>query len=160
MNALLGVLFHFLGGFSSGSFYLPYKKVKGWSWETFWLIGGVFSWIIVPPLAAFLTIPNFWEIIQNESSSILSLTFFFGALWGIGGFTYGLGVRYLGVALGSSIILGLCMVFGSLVPSIYYEFSPQLGKDNIGLMMSSSWGKAVLLGLFVCIIGIIISGKA
>ncbi|WP_370895896.1 L-rhamnose/proton symporter RhaT [Chryseobacterium gossypii] len=160
MNALLGVFFHFLGGFSSGSFYLPYKKVKGWSWETYWLIGGIFSWIIVPPLAAFITIPGFWEIIQGESSSILGLTFLFGALWGIGGFTYGLGVRYLGVALGSSIILGLCMVFGSLVPSIYYEFSPQAGKDNIGLMLSSRWGQMVLLGLVVCIIGIIISGKA
>jgi L-rhamnose-H+ transport protein len=160
MNALLGILFHFLGGFSSGSFYLPYKKVKGWSWETFWLIGGTFSWIIVPPLAAFLTIPGFWDIIQNESSSILGLTFLFGALWGIGGFMYGLGVRYLGVALGSSIMLGLTMVIGSLVPSIFYEFSPQDGKDNIGLMLSNSWGQMVLLGLFVCVIGIIISGKA
>lgn len=160
MNALLGIFFHFLGGFSSGSFYLPYKKVKGWNWETYWLIGGVVSWIIVPPLAAFLTIPNFWEIIQNESSSILGLTFLFGALWGIGGFTYGLGVRYLGVALGSSIILGLCMVFGSLVPSIFYEFSPETGKDSIGLLVSNKWGQMVLLGLFVCVIGIIISGKA
>ncbi len=160
MNALLGVLFHFLGGFSSGSFYLPYKKVKGWEWETFWLIGGTFSWIIVPPLAAYLTIPGFWNIIQNESSSIIGLTFLFGALWGIGGFMYGLGVRYLGVALGSSIMLGLTMVIGSLVPSIFYEFSPQTGKDNIGLMLSSSWGQMVLLGLFVCVIGIVISGKA
>jgi L-rhamnose-H+ transport protein len=121
---------------------------------------GIVSWIIVPPLAAFMTIPNFWEIIQNESSSILGLTFLFGALWGIGGFTYGLGVRYLGVALGSSIILGLCMIFGSLVPSIYYEFSPQAGKDNIGLMFSNRWGQFVLLGLLVCVVGIIISGKA
>lgn len=160
MNALLGVIFHFLGGFSSGSFYLPYKKVKGWQWETFWLIGGTFSWIIVPPLAAFLTIPDFWEIIQNESSSILGLTFLFGALWGIGGFMYGLGVRYLGVALGSSIMLGLTMVIGSLLPSIYYEFNPAAGKDNIGLMFSSDWGQMVLLGLLVCIIGIVISGKA
>lgn len=160
MNALLGVIFHFLGGFSSGSFYLPYKKVKGWKWETFWLIGGIFSWIIVPPLAAFLTIPDFWTIIRNERSSILGFTFLFGALWGIGGFMYGLGVRYLGVALGSSIMLGLTMVIGSLVPSVFYEFSPQAGKDSIGLMISSSWGKMVLLGLFVCIIGIVISGKA
>ncbi|MFC3158967.1 L-rhamnose-H+ transport protein [Chryseobacterium arachidis] len=160
MNALLGVIFHFLGGFASGSFYMPYKKVKGWQWETFWLIGGLFSWIIVPPLAAFLTIPNFWGIIQSESSSIIGFTFLFGALWGIGGFMYGLGVRYLGVALGSSIMLGLTMVIGSLLPSIYYEFNPQDGKDNIGLMLSSEWGKMVLLGLLVCVIGIIISGKA
>ena len=81
-------------------------------------------------------------------------------LWGIGGLTYGLGVRYLGVALGSSIILGLCSVFGALIPSIYYEFNPQPGKDTISMLFSESWGQMVLLGLLVCVIGIIICGKA
>jgi len=54
--------------------------------------------LIVPPLAAWLTIPNFTEIIKNASSHILQYTYFFGALWGIGGLTFGVGVRYLGVA--------------------------------------------------------------
>jgi L-rhamnose-H+ transport protein len=141
MQAILGVLFHFIGGFASGSFYIPYKKVKGWSWETYWIIGGIFSWLIVPPLAAYLTIPAFSEIIQNTDSSIIGMTFLFGVLWGIGGLTYGLGVRYLGVSLGSSIILGLCMVFGALIPSVYYKL-------------------IVLLGLIVCIVGIILCGRA
>src|SRR5436189_3103452 len=108
MGVILGVIFHFIGGFASGSFYIPYKKVKGWSWESFWIIGGLFSWLIVPPLAAWLTIPGFWEIIKNSSGSVLISTYIMGLLWGSGGLTYGLGVRYLGVALGSSIILGLC----------------------------------------------------
>src|SRR6478752_6272814 len=124
MQVILGVIFHFIGGFASGSFYIPYKKVKGWAWESYWLIGGLFSWLIVPPLAAWLTIPNFMAIIEGTSSPILWMTYFFGVLWGIGGLTYGLGVRYLGVSLGSSIILGLCMVFGALIPSLYYEFNP------------------------------------
>src|SRR4026209_2618752 len=160
MQVLLGVIFHFIGGFASGSFYIPYKKVKGWHWESYWIVGGLFSWLIVPPLAAWLTIPGFTEIIKATGSSTLLITFFFGLLWGIGGLTYGLGVRYLGVSLGSSIILGLCMVFGALIPSIYYDFSPVEGKDTFSEMASSNWGLIVLTGLVVCILGIIICGKA
>lgn len=160
MQVILGVIFHFIGGFASGSFYMPYKKVRGWAWESYWIIGGLFSWLIVPPLAAWLTIPNFAEIIANTPASTIGYTFLFGLLWGIGGLTYGLGVRYLGVSLGSSIILGLCMVFGALIPSVYYQFVPQEGKDTISAFLSSGWGLTVLAGLVVCIIGIILCGKA
>lgn len=160
MGAILGVIFHFIGGFASGSFYIPYKKVKGWAWESYWIIGGLFSWLIVPPLAAWLTIPDFGSIISSADVSVHKWTYIMGILWGIGGLTYGLGVRYLGVALGSSIILGLCSVFGSLVPSIYYDFFPEAGKDTISILFSERWGQFVLLGLLVCVIGIILCGKA
>ena len=160
MQVLLGVIFHFIGGFASGSFYMPYKQVKGWNWESFWIVGGMFSWLIVPPVAAYLTIPGFVEIIQGTSGSILLLTYFFGVLWGVGGLTYGLGVRYLGVSLGSSIILGLCMVFGALIPALYYDVNPVEGKDTFSQMINSSWGLTVLGGLLLCVIGIVVSGKA
>ncbi|MDX2045219.1 MAG: L-rhamnose/proton symporter RhaT [Chitinophagaceae bacterium] len=160
MQVILGVIFHFIGGFASGSFYIPYKKVKGWHWESYWIAGGLFSWLVVPPIAAWLTIPGFADIISGTEFSTLGITYLFGLLWGIGGLTYGLGVRYLGVSLGSSIILGLCMVFGALIPSIYYNFSPVAGKDTFSAMISSNWGLTVLAGLLVCILGIIICGKA
>ncbi len=160
MQVLLGVIFHFIGGFASGSFYIPYKKVKGWHWESYWIVGGLFSWLIVPPVAAYLTIPGFAEIIQGAATPALFATFIFGILWGIGGLTYGLGVRYLGVSLGSSIILGLCMVFGAIIPAIYYDFSPFAGKDTFSAMVGSTWGLTILAGLVICVIGIIISGKA
>src|SRR5690349_7589591 len=160
MQVILGVIFHFIGGFASGSFYMPFKKVRGWAWESYWIIGGLFSWLVVPPIAAWLTIPDFSEIIANTDSSTLGYTYLFGLLWGIGGLTYGLGVRYLGVALGSSIILGLCMVFGALIPSVYYQFFNEAGKDTISVIAGSTWGLTVLAGLVVCVIGIIICGKA
>src|ERR1700712_4822735 len=144
MQPILGVIFHFIGGFASGSFYIPYKKVKGWAWESFWIVGGICSWLIVPPLAAWLTIPHFTEIIAHANNKVLLWTYVFGLLWGIGGLTYGLGVRYLGVSLGSSIILGLCMVFGALIPSVYYNFFPSEGKDTLSMMLSSTWGLTVL----------------
>jgi len=160
MGVILGVIFHFIGGFASGSFYIPYKKVKGWAWESYWIVGGLFSWLIVPPLAAWLTIPHFFSIIQQTSSSAIGIAYLFGLLWGIGGLTYGLGVRYLGVSLGSSIILGLCMVFGALIPSIYYDFFPKAGKDSFSMLISARWGLIVLAGLALCVLGIIFCGKA
>lgn len=160
MGAIFGVLFHFIGGFASGSFYIPYKKVSGWSWESYWITGGIFSWLIVPPTAAYLTIPNFAAIISSTEGTVLFWTYLMGLLWGIGGLTYGLGVRYLGVSLGSSIILGLCSVFGSIIPSIYYNFNPTMGKDTIHDLMTTSWGQMVLLGLAICVLGIVICGKA
>ncbi len=160
MNALAGVLFHFIGGFASGSFYVPYKKVKDWSWEAMWILGGLFSWIIVPPIAAWLTIPNFWNILTEAGASTLGYTFLFGLLWGIGGLTYGLGVRYLGVSLGSSVMLGLSMVFGSLMPAIYYFFNQAPGKQGIDYFFTTNAGICVMIGLAVCVIGIYLCGRA
>lgn len=160
MEALLGIIFHSIGGFSSGSFYMPFKKVKGWAWESFWIVGGLFSWLIVPPLAAYLTIDNFLEIISQSATSVKKFTFIMGLLWGIGGLTYGLGVRYLGMSLGNSIVLGFCSAFGALVPSIYYDFVPTDGKTTFSDMLNTPGGQLVLLGVIVCIIGIAILGWA
>jgi L-rhamnose-H+ transport protein len=81
MGVILGVIYHFIGGFASGSFYIPFKKVKGWHWESYWIVGGLFSWLIVPPLAAYLTVPSFADIIRQTDVTTLGLTFMFGVLW-------------------------------------------------------------------------------
>jgi L-rhamnose-H+ transport protein len=160
MAAILGVFFHFLGGFASGSFYMAFKKVKEWAWESYWLVGGVFSWLIVPPLAAALTIPGFMDIIKHTDVSVLGWTYLMGLLWGIGGLTYGLGIRYLGMSLGNSVILGYCAAFGSLIPPLYYNSFPQNGKISFSYMMSTPGGRMVLLGVLVCLVGIFICGRA
>ncbi len=160
MQVLLGVIFHLIGGFASGSFYMPYSKVRGWAWESYWIIGGLFSWLIVPPLAAWLTLPGFSDIIRQASAPAMGYTVLFGLLWGIGGLTYGLGVRYLGMSLGNSVVLGFCSAFGAIVPSIYYALFPAEGKTSIVDMFTSTWGQVVLLGVALCLLGIYISGRA
>src|SRR5688572_24158162 len=160
MGVILGVIFHFIGGFASGSFYIPFKKVKGWHWESYWIIGGLFSWLIVPPLAAALTVPGFVEIIRSTPVNIIQYTLLFGALWGVGGLTYGLGVRYLGLSLGNSVVLGFCSAFGALVPPVYYNFFPAVGKTSFSELLSTSWGRVVLAGVVICLTGIYICGKA
>jgi L-rhamnose-H+ transport protein len=160
MQVLLGTIFHFIGGFASGSFYMPYKKVKGWAWENYWIIGGLFSWLIIPPLAAWLTIPGFAEIIRATPAATLRYVLFFGVLWGFGGLTYGLGVRYLGMSLGNSVVLGFCSAFGALVPAIYYNFYPAAGKTSFHDLIATTWGRVVFVGIIVCLLGIYICGRA
>lgn len=160
MGVILGVIYHFTGGFASGSFYMPYKKVRGWHWESYWIIGGLFSWLIVPPLAAWLTVPGFAEIIKTTSFDTIKYTVLFGILWGFGGLTYGLGVRYLGMSLGNSVVLGFCSAFGALVPSIYYNFYPAEGKTTFNDLLTANWGRIVLAGVIICLLGIYICGRA
>jgi L-rhamnose-H+ transport protein len=160
MQVLLGILYHTIGGISSGSFYMPFKKVKGWAWESYWIIGGLFSWLIVPPIAAYLTVPNFWDVISAGDSSVKTFVYTMGLLWGIGGLTYGLGVRYLGMSLGNSVTLGFCSAFGALIPSIYYTINPTEGKTSFTDMLGSSGGQLVLLGTAVCLIGITVLGRS
>ena len=160
MGIILGIIFHFIGGFASGSFYVPFRKVKDWSWESSWIVGGVFSWLFVPFIAATLTVPDFMGIISNTAGSTLFWTYFFGVLWGIGGLTFGLSMRYLGMSLGMSVALGYCSAFGALVPPIYYAISPAVGKIGIGEMIAGSGGQLILFGVLVCLAGIAICGRA
>jgi L-rhamnose-H+ transport protein len=162
MEAILGVVLILLGGFSNGSFYMPFKKVKNWSWEVFWIVGGIFSWILAPWIFSFVTVPNLLNIFSSSSFSQLFKPFIFGVLWGIGGLTFGLSMRYLGISLGMAIALGLTLVFGALVPSILVYWMPNLfpGAITIGTLFSTTSGIITLVGIVLCLIGIIINGKA
>jgi L-rhamnose-H+ transport protein len=152
-NPALGVLFHWLGGLASGSFYVPYRGVKHWAWETYWLAGGFFSWIIAPwILASFLT-KDLFGVLSQAPTSALFWAFFFGLLWGVGGLTFGLTMRYLGLSLGMAVVLGLCAAFGTLMPPIFRgQFVTQV--------LGTSSGRVILFGIFVCLAGIAAAGLA
>lgn len=153
MNPLLGVFFHWLGGLASGSFYVPYKGVKRWSWETYWLVGGVFSWLIAPWFFAFLKTSDVLTVLKETPGQVWFYTYLFGLLWGFGGLTFGLTMRYLGMSLGMAVALGYCTVFGTLIPPLFRgEFTSKL-IDPVN-------GRWVLAGLGVCVLGIIITALA
>lgn len=160
MQAFFGLLFHFIGGFASGSFYIPYNKVKGWSWESYWIVGGIFSWLFVPIVSAWLTVPDFTSIISASDPTTLFWTYFLGAMWGIGGLTFGLAMRYLGMSLGMSVALGFCSAFGALIPPIYQDLTSTNPTGSFSHMLSHNGGIIVLLGVAVCLLGIAICGKA
>src|SRR5258708_19759229 len=99
MQVIFGIIFHFIGGFDSGSFYIPFKKVREWAWESYWIVGGLFSWLIIPPLAAYITLPHFVGIISRASASTFWWTYFWGLLWRIGVLIYCLPIPSLSLSL-------------------------------------------------------------
>ncbi len=152
-NPALGVLFHWLGGLASGSFYVPYRAVKIWSWETYWLVGGVFSWIIAPWVLASLLTRHLPAVLSATSHRTLFWCYFFGLLWGVGGLTFGLTMRYLGLSLGMAIVMGLCAAFGTLMPPIF-------AGTFVSQVLSKTAGRVILFGIAVCLVGIAIAGLA
>ncbi len=152
MSAILGVFFHALGGYASGTFYIPFRRVKGWSWESAWIVGGVASWLVVPWLMGWLTVSNPVEAISSAQPATLGWTFLFGLLWGIGGLTFGLSMRYLGISLGMAVALGYCSAFGTLIPPLY--------EGKFGELLSTRSGLFTLAGVAVCLVGIAVCGRA
>jgi len=150
MNAIIGLLIIALGSIGQSSSYVPIKKVKNWSWESFWLVQGIFAWLVFPLLGALLALPSgaslfetlftdgaFWKVIG------------YGMLWGIGGLTFGLSMRFLGIALGQSLALGTCSAFGTLIPAL-------LKGENL----FSGDGLTLLIGVSIAIAGIAVIGYA
>ena len=152
-NPALGVLYHWLGGLASGSFYVPYRGVKHWAWETYWLVGGIFSWIIAPWVIALLLTNSLFSVLAQTPGKNLFWAFFFGLLWGVGGLTFGLTMRYLGLSLGMAIVMGLCAAFGTLMPPIF-------NGVFVSQVLNTASGRTILLGILVCLIGIAIAGAA
>lgn len=152
-NPVLGVLFHWLGGLASGSFYVPFRGVKHWSWETYWLVGGVFSWIFAPWFFAGLMTNDLLQVYSETPGSTIFWCYFWGLLWGLGGLTFGLTMRYLGMSLGMAMVLGYCAAFGTLMPPIF-------AGEFFTKVVGTTSGQAILLGVFVCLAGIAVAGLA
>ncbi len=148
----LGVVYHAIGGFASATFYLFFRRVREWSWETYWLVGGVFSWIVAPWLFAIVNTSRLMSVLAEAPHDAMLWSYFFGVLWGIGGLTFGLTMRYLGLALGMAMALGYCAVFGTLMPPLF--------KGELGEIIGSGSGQVVLGGVLLCVVGIVISGLA
>jgi L-rhamnose-H+ transport protein len=151
-NPLLGVLFHWLGGFTSAGFYVPFKRVRGWSWEVYWLTGGLFSWLIAPWVFASLRTEHLWMVLRHTPTSTLLWCWFWGVLWGFGGLTFGLTMRYLGMSLGMAIILGLTMVIGTLGPPIFH--------GTLAGLASTGGGWITFFGIALAVTGVIVVAHA
>jgi L-rhamnose-H+ transport protein len=160
-NPFLGVVLHWLGGLASGSFYVPYRGVKKWSWETYWLVGGFFSWVICPWMFAFFMTSDLVSVLKQQTAGTLWWTYFFGLLWGFGGLTFGLTMRYLGMSLGMGVALGYCAAFGTLMPPIFKSLMPDLPVgSSIAEIAGSTSGQITLAGVGVCLLGIGIAALA
>jgi L-rhamnose-H+ transport protein len=154
-NPFIGVIYHWIGGFASATNFIPFRGIKRWSWEIYWLIQGFAAWIVAPIVLGSLFVPNLFGIIHQvylTNPKNVWLAFLFGVLWGVGGITFGLAIRYLGIALGYAIALGLCAAFGTIVPPIAH--------GQFGTILHSTPGQIILLGVLICVIGVTVNGAA
>lgn len=152
MNSLAAIGLIAIGSLGAASFYVPFKKVKGWAWESYWISQGVAAWLLAPWVFALLTVPQgtLMDILYESPLEAKLLATFFGVLWGVGGLTFGLSIRYLGIAMGQSVALGFCAAFGTLIPPIV------AGRN----LFASTEGILMVIGVSVAIAGIAIIGYA
>jgi L-rhamnose-H+ transport protein len=157
MELLIGLLIIAIGAFCQSSCYVPINKIKDWSWESYWIVQRVFAWLVLPLLGAMLAVPaghSFCELFAAANSFNIWMTILFGVLWGVGGLTFGLSMRYLGVALGQSIALGTCAGLGTVMgPIMLNVFFPELNA-------LSALTFSVIVGVVVTLLGIAIIGVA
>lgn len=149
MEIIIGLLIIAVGAFCQSSCYVPINKIKNWSWESYWIVQGVFAWLVFPFLGALLAVPDghsLFEVYAAHPSDAL-WAMFFGVLWGVGGLTFGLSMRYLGVALGQSISLGTCAGLGTILTPIFTGHMEELTMP-------------VIVGVIVTLLGIGIIGYA
>lgn len=149
MEILLGLLIIAIGSFGQSSSYVPIKKVKSWAWESFWIVQGIFAWLVFPFLGALLGVPQGMGLFELLGSGGALKSIVYGVLWGVGGLTFGLSMRYLGVALGQSISLGTCAGFGTLLPAIF-----------AGTNLFQGQGLILLVGVCITLAGIAVIGYA
>ncbi|AFN73319.1 L-rhamnose/H+ symporter [Melioribacter roseus P3M-2] len=150
MDSLMSIILIAFGSICAASFYVPIKKIKEWSWESYWIVQGVVSWILAPWIFAYFTVPNLLDVLKNSPGDAVWAAFIFGALWGVGGLTFGLSMRYLGVGLGQSVALGFTAALGTLIP-------PFVSGRNL---FTTYEGRLILLGVALCVAGIAIVGYA
>jgi L-rhamnose-H+ transport protein len=151
-NPLLGIIFHWIGGFAAATTFIPFRGIRRWAWEVYWLIQGIAAWILAPLLFAGLLIPHLMRDIRTAPASAIGFSILWGTFWGVGGLTFGLAVRYLGFALGYAVALGLSTVFGTLIPPIY--------TGEIATVLHERSGQAILFGVLVCVVAVAVNGAA
>jgi L-rhamnose-H+ transport protein len=151
-NPLLGVVYHWIGGLCSASNFIPFRPIRRWSWEIYWIVQGFAAWMVAPALLAYLFVPH-WSLLLRAAPAVpLEHAIFWGAMWGIGGLTFGLSIRYLGIGLGFAIALGFCTAFGTLMPPIF--------SGQIRSVLAQTGGRVILAGIFLCLVAIAVNGLA
>ncbi|MBN2310135.1 MAG: L-rhamnose/proton symporter RhaT [Candidatus Hydrogenedentes bacterium] len=151
-NPVLGIGLHAVGGLAAASFYIPFKRVRHWAWESYWLVGGFFSWIIAPWVVALATCPDVVGVLRDAPAASVLGCYGLGVLWGIGGLTFGLSMRYLGMSLGYALALGFCAACGTIVPPLILGGAAEL--------VGGRPGQVAMVGVGVCLAGIAICGCA
>jgi L-rhamnose-H+ transport protein len=151
-NPLLGVFLHGIGAGFAATCYTPQKRVKRWSWQTYWLTQASFCWFLLPIIGAMLTIPQLMDVLREAPRDAMLKSFLLGAAYGIGGTAFGISIRYIGFSLTYSIAVGLSSVLGTLIPPLVH--------GTLGTTLSKPGAGWIITGIIVGTFGIAFTGLA
>lgn len=152
MSLFSGILFHGVGAASASLCYMPQKKVKLWSWQSFWLAQAAVCWLVLPILVAWITIPDLMDVLREAPSAAMMKAFVFGMAYGIGGTAFGMAIRYVGFSLTYAFAVGLSCVIGTLLPPIF--------NHTLTQTLSGDGAYYIVMGIVMGSIGIAVCGVA
>ena len=151
-NPIAGTLVFLLGGIAAATYLLPFRGVRGWAYETGWLVSVLAGWFVFPVVFDACVVPDCWNVLGSASAVTLLRSFGFGVLWGVGALCWALMVRYLGIGLGLGIGAGLCAATGTLLPPICTGHAADL--------VATPSARMVLGGVGIALLGIVAVGLA
>jgi L-rhamnose-H+ transport protein len=151
-NPIIGTGLHAIGGISAASCYMPFEKVKNWSWGTFWIVQALFAWLIMPVVIGYFTIPNLFTVLTEAPSSAFWAAFVLGATYGFGGLSFGYAIRNIGYSLTYTISIGISAVLGTIVPLII--------SGKVVEQFTNVGGGVVLIGMVISVVGVALCGRA
>jgi len=151
-SVLSGIILHAAGGVSASTCYLPFQKIRKWSWNSYWLIQATFAWLVFPIIVGYLTVPNLWQVFMKSPSDVLLQAFILGAIYGFGGMAFGYAIKYIGFSLTYTISIGLSAVLGTIVPLIIH--------GTLIEQFSKTGGTIVFIGMLFSLFGVFLCGLA
>lgn len=148
-NPLFGVFLHAIGATFAATCYAPQKRVRRWSWQTYWLTQASFCWFLLPIVGAWFTIPHLGAVLAEAPREAMRNTFLLGVAYGVGGTAFNLSIRHIGFSLTYAIAVGLSSVLGTLIPPLVRgEWGSILQRPGSGWVMA---GVAVgTIGIGLC----------
>lgn len=154
------ILFHAIGATSAAFCYVPQKKVKGWSWQSYWLTQAAFCWLLLPVIGAFLTVPEFWSVVQAAPRDAMLRTFLLGAAYGIGGTAFGVAIRYVGFSITYAMAIGVSTVIGTAYAIAKGDTSIVDSGAHVQAFLAKTGALWVVSGIGIGVIGIVFCGLA
>lgn len=152
MEVMTGVFFHAVGASSAALCYTPQKKLRGWSWQTYWLAQALICWLLLPLVVAWITIPQLAAVLREAPSSAMWSTFWLGAAYGIGGTAFGMAIRYVGFSLTYAMAVGISCVLGTLLPPLV--------RNELGALFQQTGAGWIIGGIALGAVGIALCGIA
>ncbi|MCW0481845.1 L-rhamnose/proton symporter RhaT [Gaoshiqia sediminis] len=151
-SPIIGTVLHAIGGVSASSCYVPFHRTKSWSWGSFWLVQGLFAWILMPLFIGLLTVPEFFFVLRNAPSNALWGAFLLGAVYGFGSMSFGVSIRYIGYSMTYTLAIGISAIVGTVLPLMIF--------GGLQTYFSNPGGDIVLAGMVVSVVGVALCGWA